>query len=390
VVRGVPALVLASAAAICLAPGALAAEATGKITGKVTSAASEAPIAGIEVCAFPKASAPSSSGGGEGEEEGGEEEGVKCPTTDANGEYTIQSLASGEYVVGFGAPFMSGLDYVTQFYDGKSSLAEAQPVTVTAGATRSGIDAKLAEGGRIAGQVTDASTGAGVKGATVCAFGSKPETGGCGLSGADGEYTITGLASGEYKVGFAGAQYAVQYYDDKAKLAEATPVSVTAGATVSGIDAALAPNPPNSPQGTIAPATTALPTTMPGHTREPSKSQGPRPRLALAATGVLPLRGSRLWVKVKCSGAACRGAVELTVQIMGVRMEDGGVLAAPEALILAKGPVSLAAGRSATIALHLTDAGRMRLVHPARQPLSGQLTISLIGAGATLQPVRAD
>ncbi len=253
--------------AACTTSLAQAAEGSGKITGKVTSAASEAPIAGIEVCAFPKTSGEGP-GGGETEEEGTEEELAQCPTTAANGEYTIAGLASGEYIVGFGSPFMGELNYVTQFYNGKSAYAEAQPVTVTAGGTVSGIDAKLAEGGRIAGRVTDASTGAAIERAIVCAFGSNPESGGCAFTNANGEYTITGLVGGEYKVGFADPpQYVVQYYNGKAALSEADAVSVLDGSTVSGIDAALAPKPPTLPP------TTALPT-GPGTPTGPAKSTG--------------------------------------------------------------------------------------------------------------------
>ena len=216
--------------AACTTSLAQAAEG-GKIAGKVTNAATEAPIAGIEVCAFPKTSDEEPGGGGETEEEGTEEELAQCPTTAANGEYTISGLASGEYIVGFGSPFMGELNYVTQFYNGKSAYAEAQPVTVTAGGTVSGIDAKLTEGGRIAGRVTDASTGAAIERAIVCAFGFNPESGGCAFTNANGEYTITGLIGGEYKVGFADPpQYAVQYYNGRAALSEADAVSVLSGA----------------------------------------------------------------------------------------------------------------------------------------------------------------
>lgn len=50
-----------------------------------------------------------------------------------------------------------GGNYLTQFYNGKPSTSEADPVPVTAPGTTSGIDAEMRPGGQISGRVTDAS-----------------------------------------------------------------------------------------------------------------------------------------------------------------------------------------------------------------------------------------
>jgi hypothetical protein len=147
---------LSLALAFCLTSRAMAATGSGAIAGKVTSASTQAPLAGIEVCASLK-------GGGEppvGPE--GEEEGGACATSGAGGEYTIPGLANGEYIVSFGPSFLASAEsttnYIPQYYDDKSSPLEADVVSVTEGGTTPGIDAALVEGGRITGRVTDAGT----------------------------------------------------------------------------------------------------------------------------------------------------------------------------------------------------------------------------------------
>ena len=66
----------------------------------------------------------------------------------------------------------------------------------------------------------------------------------CLRTGPGGEYEVNGLPTGEYTVLFDGensANYLRRFYDDAETFAGATPVPVTAGLTVSGIDAALHP-----------------------------------------------------------------------------------------------------------------------------------------------------
>lgn len=124
--------------------------------------------------------------------------------------------------------------------------SEAQAVSVTAPGAKAGvnateINAELEEGGRITGKVTDASTGAVLEGVLVCAREGSGETplGQCALTHSGGEYMISSLASGNYKVGFNVHEYVTQYYSGKSSLSEAQPVSVIAPNMTSGIDAAL-------------------------------------------------------------------------------------------------------------------------------------------------------
>ena len=59
---------------------------------------------------------------------------------------------------------------------------------------------------------------------------------------ADGTYSFAGLAAGTYNLAFDGSGaggYPVQYYNGKSTFDSADPVEVAAGATVTGIDAAL-------------------------------------------------------------------------------------------------------------------------------------------------------
>ena len=164
-------------------------------------------------------------------------------TTDSTGHYTLSGLASGNYKVGFRA--CGGGNYLPQFYNGKSSLAAADVVSVTAGDTTSGIDAALPPGGQITGTATDAGRGTPVANECVSVYDSGGNQVGFALTSPSGQYTVSGLATGNYKVGFqscgGGGNYVPQFYNNKSSLAAADVVSVTAGDTTSGIDAALQP-----------------------------------------------------------------------------------------------------------------------------------------------------
>lgn len=224
-----------------------AAAAHGTISGKVTDAVSKVGIEGIEVCAY--AVAP-------------ESESYGCAKTVAGGEYAVPGLATGEYEVEFASPTNSALDYVTQYYNGKARFSEAERVSVTSGLSTEGIDAQLSLGGRIAGRVSSASTGAGLEALVCVLLVGSAEPAGCTVAQPSGEYITPPLAGGEYVVRFLGESgFTGQYYSGKSKLAEANPVLVTVPNTTSGIDAVLQLTIlPAPPANSTPPAVSGVPT----------------------------------------------------------------------------------------------------------------------------------
>jgi RHS repeat-associated protein len=203
-----------------------------QLTGKVVAEGSNAAIAGIEVCA----------------ESVGELEGFfgYCAITNASGQYTLAGLPSGEYKVQFFPPYLSGLNYVGQYYAGKTNSVEADVLHLTAGATTSGIDATLAPGGEITGRAMSATTKAAISGLEVCAYPAAGGSGNCALTDASGAYTIPGLSTGSYRVQFAvpyesTLNYLTQYYNGKTTFSEADPVPVTVGNVTPNIDATMQP-----------------------------------------------------------------------------------------------------------------------------------------------------
>lgn len=200
---------------------------TGSISGKVTDASMPSTaLAGVQVCA---------------ELINGEASG--CKKTNAQGEYSIGELGTGNYRVGFWPAWPNPLNYAPQYYSGKPSWQQATPVHVDNGSATTGKDAALVKGGWIEGRVIDAPTKAGLAEVFVCAFPIDEEGfWECEETDASGDYTIHGLAPDAYEVGFfpEDGDHLYQYYEGVSNWWEATPVDVVAGAGVTAIDAELA------------------------------------------------------------------------------------------------------------------------------------------------------
>jgi hypothetical protein len=211
----------------------------GRVSGQVTAAVGGASIKGIEICAWGVSAGVESFG---------------CAETSASGEYLVTGLATGAYKVGFRSPPESGLDYITQFYDGKSSLAAAAEIAVTKEATTESINAAMQRGGEIKGVVTLAASGEPASEAFVCALNALEQPVECALTEASGHYTITALPEGHYKVGFAdGPEFEVEYYKDVFSFETASELLVTRGSALAPIDAAMYPR-------ALAPENTVFPT----------------------------------------------------------------------------------------------------------------------------------
>ncbi len=176
---------------------------------------------------------------------------VSGAATDASGNFTVKSLATGSYRLEFNpATYNSKYagTYLREYFNNKAGLAAADALAVTAGQTLSGVNAILASGGAtISGRVTNAA-GMGLRNVTV-----RVELEGYELSNqysastaVDGAYTVRGIPAGTYSVLFTpsgtSGNYARELYNDvvpRGWVWTGTPVVLTDGAVVSGIDAVL-------------------------------------------------------------------------------------------------------------------------------------------------------
>jgi hypothetical protein len=141
------------------------------------------------------------------------------------GTFSITGLAPGTYFV----------QVVDQWYSNRASFAEADPITVSAGADTGGINITLGANdlGWIQGRVYDAATNEPV--CATIAEQIRPRS--------DGTYTL-GLEPGSWTISFVDNcefAYASQWWDGQPDQASADVIAVTAGATINGIDAAMSP-----------------------------------------------------------------------------------------------------------------------------------------------------
>lgn len=406
----------------------------GRIKGTVTEAAApKGGLQNIEVTVY---------------EASGNEFSVGYATTNASGEYTVVGLATGSYKARFSAGSESGLNFVTQYYHDKSSLALAEPVEVVQGKTTEGINAELQVGGKVAGTVRDIMTHAAVSGIYVFAVDSGEAFVGMAITNASGQYAILGLASGSYKIEFVDlggdSRYITQYYNGQPSFASANPVSVAQGSTTAGINAGLVRK---APVNTGAPVVSGTPAVgrslscsrgswtgspaltftyiwlrngaaIAGATRNTYGVQAAdrgtglackvtatnKSGSAAAVSNVLAVPaapppqapvislpvskifvvGGSAQVPIGCANANCTGTIELTKRVVVRHHRGRRTTFKRKTLILGHGSYSLPAGHSAVIQIRLTATGKHALARARRHRLSAKVIASVIG-GATVR-----
>ena len=228
--------------------GALAA--AGAVSGTVDDASSH-PLDGVGVDVY-------SAGGSL----------VGSATTGSNGTYSVIGLTTGSYDVCFSASSYSPptggsstTGYLDQCYSnvtwsGSSSPSGATAVQVTAGSSKTGVNAALAAAGAISGTVDDANSHP-LDGVEVEVYSTGGTAVGSTATGSNGTYSVIGLTTGTYDVCFSASVYepptggssttgyGSQCYNDatwdgsSSDISGTTTVHVTAGATTSSINAAL-------------------------------------------------------------------------------------------------------------------------------------------------------
>jgi hypothetical protein len=99
-----------------------------EITGEVTDAATGTPLTGAQACAF--------RAGGSGTLEP-----VSCANSEAGGDYTIRGLPSGSYKLEY-----SATGFEPSYFNQKTSMAEAEAISVLAPTRTSGVDQALTPG----------------------------------------------------------------------------------------------------------------------------------------------------------------------------------------------------------------------------------------------------
>lgn len=199
----------------------------GRLVGTVTGASGGGDLEGIAVIALHAGTFAFAAG----------------DVTDADGNYDI-SVDLGSYKVLFYDP--SGARAAEWFNNTPiDQIMSSGTVTTTVAEPTKRRDVSLAPNeGAVSGTVVDAG-GDPAGGVWVAFVGSTGALVATGVTGGDGTYTVTGIPAGAHRVTFVdpSGAHLQEYWDDATTFGAAELLTVAAGDTVNGIDAALTASP---------------------------------------------------------------------------------------------------------------------------------------------------
>jgi 5-hydroxyisourate hydrolase-like protein (transthyretin family) len=202
-------------------------ELPSSIQGKVTDASGDG-VSGITVQVFFKGT-------------DGTWYAVGNAITAGSGAYLVENLPAGTCRVKFADPKAY---YLTQYYNGASSLAGAQDVQTAAGKASVNVDSQLVAAARISGTVMRPNGSAllGIKVAVQRKTGAGWKTAGTATSNSQGKYVVGSLAAGTYRVRFTDSTgvFVGQFYKAQLLADKATSIALKVGVRRYAIDARLA------------------------------------------------------------------------------------------------------------------------------------------------------
>lgn len=152
-----------------------------------------------------------------------------------DGTFTFPGLRSGEYTMR-----ASGTgEWLGQWWSNRPDRESADEVLVSAGENLTGQDFILVRGASVTGTVTG-SGGTPLAGRVPVTDADGNPLGSARIQ--DGSYSVVGLPAGTHFLRFAPSDpgWLEQWWDNKRSLDQATPVTLSDGRALSGIDAALA------------------------------------------------------------------------------------------------------------------------------------------------------
>lgn len=158
----------------------------------------------------------------------------------SDGTYSVGGLPGGSLRVRFSAYSPSVL--LPEWWKDAADFASATPIDVSAGGTRTGIDATLGAGASISGTVT-APAGYAVSGGSVQVYSSEHNWVSSTPVSADGSYAVTGLREGTYHLRFQppyGSALLSEWWDDATTWSASTGITLASAQAVTGVDAQFA------------------------------------------------------------------------------------------------------------------------------------------------------